>query len=456
MPISSHKITKKKMKLSPVQWMVLSYMLATVIAAILLALPISLKSGVQLSFVDLLFTAVSAISVTGLTTVDTADTFTTWGILFLMLVFQFGAVGLMTLGTYIYALLGKNITLKHRQLIMIDQNRHNLTGMVQTVLLVFRFAIILELIGGFLFGSYFWFKGYADSWLEAYFYGLFHAVSSFTNAGFDLWGDSLFRFSRDYFVQTVTMLLIVAGALGFPVWIEIKTKLSRKHPNFRFSLYAKLTTAAFMILLLAGAVSILWLEHKGYFANLPWHEKIFHALFYSVTPRSAGLTTLDVNVFSPVTLFLLSILMFIGASPSSTGGGIRTTTFAVVILTIITFMKGKSEVRVFKRRLNNEDIMKSFIAFSASMMLVSAAIIFLDMFEIYQHSLIHILFEVCSAFGTTGLSIGLTAELSTAGKYLMMVLMFIGRIGIISFLWFVSGSRKEDPISYPEERVLIG
>ncbi|WP_291349584.1 TrkH family potassium uptake protein [Desulfosporosinus sp.] len=445
---------KKRLELTPVQLIVISYFLATFVAMILFSLPVTLKQGVTLSFVDTLFTSVSAISVTGLSVVSIVDTFSVFGIFMLMIVLQFGAIGLMTLGTFIYVMMGRKIGLTHRRLIMIDQNRGNIKGVVQTIRLVLGFALTIEFVGAIIFGTYFYLSGYETTWYEAYYVGLFHALSSYTNAGFDIFGDSLYRFSQDYFVQTLTMILLILGALGFPVLIEIRTKLAKKYPDFRFSLYTKLTTSIFFILILLGALSFFLLEKDLFMANLPWHEKVFHSLFFSVTPRNGGLATLDVNIFSTPTLFIISILMFIGASPSSVGGGIRTTTFAVVLLSIFTFSKGKSEVRVFKRRLATEDIMKSFVVFSTSIMLVITAIILLDSIE--QYSLIGIIFEVCSAFGTTGLSMGFTTELSTPGKYVIIALMFIGRIGILSALLFISGKNNKESYHLPEERVIIG
>lgn len=447
-------LSNRRIRLTPVQLIVVSYVVATFAAMVALSLPLSLKEGVSLSFVDLLFTSVSAISVTGLTTVSTLDTFSVFGVFMLMLVLQFGGIGLMTIGTFIYVVLGRNIGLAHRRLIMIDQNRTNISGMVQTIRLVFGFAITIELIGAFLFGTYFWIRGFYDTWYESYYHGLFHAVSSYTNAGFDIFGDSLYRFSQDYYVQTITMILLVLGALGFPVLIEIRTKLTKKYPNFRFSLYTKLTTSTFFILIALGAISFFLLEDELFMANMSWHEKLYHSFFYSVTPRNGGLATLDVNLFSTPTLFITSILMFIGASPSSVGGGIRTTTFAIIILTIFTYARGRSEVRVFKRRLANEDIMKSFVVLSTSVMLVTSAIILLESVESY--SFIGVIFEVCSAFGTTGLSMGLTPELSTLGKYVIILLMFIGRIGILSALLVMSGEIKKELYHYSEEKVIIG
>jgi len=446
----------KKIQLTPVQLIVLSYFMATLLSMFLLSLPFSIRDGVEVSIIDLLFTAVSAISVTGLTVVNTAETFTPFGVVMLMIILQLGGIGLMTLGTFIYILLGRNIGLAHRQLIMIDQNRHSLKGLVHTIKLVFGFALAIEAIGGFIFGAYFLYTDFAPTWYHAFYYGFFHSLSSYTNGGFDIFGNSLMPFSHDYFVQTVTMILIILGALGFPVLIEIKSKLSGKYPDFRFSLFAKLTTFTFFILLIVGAISIFLLERNLFMAGMPWHEKLFHSFFFSVTSRNGGLATLDVNLFSIPTLFLISTLMFIGASPSSVGGGIRTTTFAVVILTILTFSKGKREVRVFKRRLAEEDIMKSFVVFSTAIMLVITSIIIIESIEQNKSSLISIIFEVCSAFGTTGLSMGITPELSNISKTILIILMFIGRIGVLSFLWFMSNTNQKSKVSYPEEKVIIG
>lgn len=446
----------KKIRLTPVQLIVASYFVATIIAMGLLSLPLSLQKGVELSYVDSLFTSVSAISVTGLTVVNTAETFSVFGVFMLMLVLQFGGIGLMTLGTFVYILLGRNIGLAHRKLIMIDQNRYSLKGLVQTIRLVLGFAITLEAMGGFIFGTYFIYKGYVTTWYEGFYYGFFHALSSYTNAGFDIFGNSLFNFSNDYFVQAFTIILLVLGAIGFPVLIEVRAKLSGKYPGFRFSLFAKLTASTFFIILVLGAISIYLLERNLFMANLPWYEKLFHSLFFSVTSRNGGLATLDVNVFSVPTLFLISVMMFIGASPSSVGGGIRTTTFAVVILTLFTFAKGRSEVRIFNKRLANEDILKSFVVFATAVMLIIVAIIFLDSIEHVRHSFMAIIFEVSSAFGTTGLSMGLTPMLTTPGKFIIIFLMFVGRIGILSFLLLMVNKSTASKVHYPEEKVIIG
>lgn len=444
-------------RLTPIQFVVLGYAAAVIAAAILLALPVSLQPGVKLSFIDALFTAVSAISVTGLTVVPTAETFSVFGTFVLMAAFQIGGIGVMALGTFLWLILGRNVTLSYRRLIMIDTNRNNLAGLVSMMRILFMITVAIEAAGAVLFAVYFYFAGYFDTWAQSLHSGLFHSVSSFTNAGFDIFGDSLHRFAGDYFVQTVTMILIFLGAIGFPVLLEVREYLiRRKIQKFRFSLFTKLTTCMFVALIIAGAVGIYFMEYHHFLEDKSWHEKIFYSLFNSVTTRSGGLSTMDMNDFNVPVQFLLAVLMFLGASPSSVGGGIRTTTFAVILLTLYNYAKGKYEVRVFRRSIKNEDIQKSFIVFSTAAMLVVCGIILLSWFEQSKFSLISIVFEVCSAFGTSGLTLGITGSLSGPGKMLIMLLMFIGRIGILSLLFIFRPKHNQENVHYPREEIIIG
>lgn len=445
----SHKIT-------PTQFIVCCYAAVIVLTTLLLAMPISVKPDAKLSWMDALFTAVSGVSVTGLTTVNTAETFSVFGTFVLMLSFQFGGIGIMALGTFLWLVLGRNITLSYRRLIMIDQNRHNLAGLVQLIRLLLYMALGIELAGTLIFGIYFYMQGYTDSWMQAFYYGLFHSVSSYTNAGFDIYGNSLLSFQHDYFVQIMTMLLLFLGAIGFPVLIEFREFLMTRNRRFRFSLYTKVTTSMYLIMTLAGALSILILEYDMFFIDKSWHEKLFFSFFNSMTTRSAGLATMDVGNFHEPTQFVLSILMFIGASPSSVGGGIRTTTFAVILLTLYTYAKGRSEVRVFRKSIKDEDIRKSFVVFSTGAILVVGGIIALDWVEEQKFSLISAIFEVSSAFGTCGLSMGITGDLSSMGKAILMALMFIGRIGILSLLFLFRTSNRKEYYHYPKEDIMIG
>lgn len=442
-------------RFSAQQILVGAYFLATFISVILLMLPISLKEGVTLSFMDAVFIATSAVSVTGLVTVNPVDTFSVFGTFVLIFACQLGGIGIMTLGTFLWLLLGKNIGLSYRMLIMTDQNRNNLSGLVQLMKLVIGMAIFFEAAGTIILGCYFWAAGYYPVWYQAFYYALFHSVSSYTNAGIDIFGNSMIDFSHDYFVQAVTMILIMLGAIGFPVLVEAYEYFIKKCRPFRFSLYTKLTTITFFLLIIVGFISILVIEDNLAFAGMSWHEKLFYALFHSITTRSCGLVTMDVANFSVPTQFLMSILMFIGASPSSVGGGIRTTTLAIMVLTIIAYARGRQEVQLFGRSLYQTDIIKSFVVFAVSSITVSASIIVLLIIEQQRFPIIHVIFEVCSAFGTTGLSMGITSDLSTAGKCIMVLLMFMGRIGV-PVLLFIFKNKQQSRIRYPGERVLIG
>ncbi len=446
----------KKKGLTGVQIIVIAYLAATLLGTFLLWLPIFHKDRAFISIVDALLTATSAITCTGLSAVNTADTFNVAGKIVLLIFIQFGGIGIMTLGTFIWVVTGRRIGLKERQLIMIDQNRSDFSGLVVLMKKVLAMAFTIEIIGTFIIGSYL--LKYYPVWYEAFFYGMFHAISGFTNAGFDIFGDSLMQFSSDYFIQSIFMILIILGAIGFPVLIELRNYISTKknRRNFRFSLFTKLTTITFFTLLLVGGLLIFLFENNAAFAGMPWHEKLFYSLFNSVTARNSGFATMDVSVFTIQTLFLISILMVIGASPSSVGGGIRTTTFAVIILSIISFARGKKELMVFKRRIEQEDILKSFVVFTTAVILLGTSIVLLGVLEGDKFHLMQIIFEVSSAFGTTGLTMGITGELSDPGKILISLIMFIGRIGILSLLFLFKEEGKVSKLNYPSEKIIIG
>ncbi|SER85508.1 Trk-type K+ transport system, membrane component [Salipaludibacillus aurantiacus] len=443
----------KSVKLSSVQIIVLFYAGAVLISCILLSLPIALKPGVTWTFIDLLFTSVSAVSVTGLTVVNTAETFSGPGVFILAFILQFGGIGIMTLGTFIWVILGKKISFRDRQLMMIDHNRSAFSGLVRLMLQILTLFLIIEAIGTVILGIYF--LNYFPTWHEAFIQGFFGSVSAATNAGFDITGESLEPFANDYFVQTINILLLIFGAIGFPVLIEVKEMLTKpKNEKFRFSLFTKITTITFFSLAFIGTVLIYVFDKNHFFAGKTWHETVFYALFQSVTTRNGGLATMDVSEFTEATQMVQSALMFIGASPSSVGGGIRTTTFAIAVLAIISFARGRQSVKLFGRELHMEDITKSFIVVSVAIMLWGSAIILLTHLESFP--LMAVVYEVSSAFGTTGLSMGITSELSTAGKLIIIMLMFIGRIGIFSFLFLIRGTTAVEPFHYPKERVIIG
>lgn len=441
----------RRQKLSPAKIIVSYYFIAVTASIMLLSLPFARNPEAKWTFIDALFTSVSAVSVTGLTTISIKDTFTTPGIFILAFILQFGGIGIMTLSTFIWLILRRRIGLKERRLIMTDQNQSNLSGLVNLLKQILILIIAIEVIGGLILGTYM--LKYFPSWEEAYLQGFFASVSATTNAGFDITGQSLIPFAKDYFIQFINILLLTLGAIGFPVLIELKAYLfhEKKH---RFTLFAKVTTLTFIGLLLLGTVGILILESQSFFKYRPWHESFFYALFQSSTTRSGGLSTMDVSQFTDATLLFISFLMFIGASPSSVGGGIRTTTFALNLLFIYHFARGTKSIKLFKREVHHADIIKSMVVTLVAIFICFVSIVILAATEPF--TLLEIIFEVASAFGTTGLSLGITAGLSTGGKCIIILLMFIGRVGIVTLLLMMNKNETEANFKYPTERIIIG
>lgn len=443
-------------RLTPAQVITSYYLLAVTISVLLLSIPYVHKPGVKIDFIDTVFTAVSAVSVTGLTVVDISQTYSVFGYFVIMIVFQFGGLGIMAIGTFFWMLLGRKIGLRSRRLIMVDHNQITLSGLVHLIREIIKIILLIELIGAIILG--FHFLRYYPTWEEAFLHGLFASISATTNAGMDIKGASLAPFADDYFVQLINVLLIILGAIGFPVLIEVKEYLFNKNNlegRFRFSLFTKLTTITYAGLLVIGTILILILEFSHYFKEVTWHKSFFYAFFQAATTRSAGLSTMDISEFTLPTLLVISILMFIGASPSSVGGGIRTTTFALNILFLYHFAKGNRDIKVFNRELHQDDILKSLAITILATVMCFISVVILSISE-SKHELIAIIVEVCSAFGTTGLSMGITSELSSFGKCVLMILMFIGRIGLTSFLFIIGGKEKKTKYHYPKERVITG
>lgn len=445
----------KLQKLTPARALVGYYLLAVIVSVLLLSLPGVYKQGVEVSFIDTLFTAVSGVSVTGLTVVNIKDTFSLFGQIILILVLQIGGIGVMGVGTFFWLVFKKRIGLKERKLIMADNHQTNLSGVVKLIKQMLIIIFMIEGIGTIVLGLHY--LHYFPSVKEAFFQGLFAAVSATTNCGFDITGQSLQPFAHDYFVQIVHMILITLGAIGFPVLIEVKQyllHLKKKKGQFRFSLFTKLTTVTFIALLIFGTIVILILEWNHAFKNVVWHESFLYAFFQSVSTRSGGLSTIDISQFSEATLIVMSGLMFIGASPNSVGGGIRTTTFALNLLFIYHFAKGNKDIKIFGREIHEDDLFKALAVFLMAVILCFTSLVILSITE--THSIEKLLVEICSAFGTTGFSVGITPELSNIGKCVIIFLMFIGRIGLVSFLFSFGGKEQTSKFHYPKERIMIG
>lgn len=445
----------RNQNLSPVKLIVLFYFFAILISTIILNLPFLLREGQTLSLFDSFFTAISAISVTGLSVISIDQVFNTTGYFALSFIFQLGGVGIMTIGTAIYIMFGKKIGIRERQLILIDHNQTTFSGLVRLTKKILQTILVIELIGMIVLSIHY--LNYFDTWQEAWLQGYFGSVSATTNAGFHITGTSLVPFANDYFVQFVHIILMISGAIGFPVLIEIQHWFSNRRKakkRFRFTTFMKLTTITYFSLLIFGTIVIYLIERSLAFSDQLWYQSLFSSLFNSVSTRSGGQITSNIAEFSTPTLIVIGFLMFIGSSPSSAGGGIRTTTFAVMLLSVYNYAKGRQTIKVFQREISHQDTIRSFVVFTTATSLMLIAIFILSITESF--SILELAFEVFSAFGTTGLSLGITAELSVVGRIVLMIMMFIGRIGIFSFLFLISSPPTKDLYRYPKARMLIG
>ncbi len=444
---------------SSIQIIVFYYILMTVLSLVLFYMPIFREPDSHVSFVDMLFMAISTVSVTGLSTFDINSVFNDNGIILLEILFQVGGLGIMMISTAFVIFSKRRITLKQRQLIMTDMNQPRLSGIVRLIRITFAILIWFQLLFGTFFSSYFYYRGYFDRWRDAVFYGFYQAISAVTNSGFDVTGDSIKPFAHDYFFLILIMFLIFVGGIGFPVLMECREWLLYKRSNaklpFRFSLFTKLAVLAFVILFVSGTVLIYLLEKDHLFQDSNMSVKWINSMFYSITTRNAGLQIHDLGDFQITTLIIFSLLMFIGCSPSSVGGGIRTTTVAIIGLYLYSFLKSEDNINIFGRRIDQDDVRKSVVVFMLSLGMCFFCIVFLSATE--EQTLISIIIEVTSAFGTTGLSLGITGDLSVVGKITIATLMFIGRIGMLyTLMLFVPKETRDLGYEYPSEKIIIG
>lgn len=439
-------------RLNPSAVLVLGFVVIILIGTGLLSLPIATEDGKGLPFIDALFTATSATCVTGLVVVDTADTFTMFGEMSILALIQIGGLGFMTFTTFLFIMLRKKISLKERLLLKEAFNASSTSGMVKIAKRIFIFTFVMEFIGGAVLAARF---AYEMPVPKAIYYGFFHAISNFNNAGFDLMGDfrSLTGYVGDPVVVSVICTMIVTGGLGFIVINE----LYEYHETRRLSLHAKIVLSTTAILLVGGAVFIFLFESSNIktMGTLTLPEKILGAIFHSVTPRTAGANTLTMGDLTHATLFLTIFLMFIGGGSGSTAGGIKVTTFTVLVAAMFRQLQGKEEVVLFKRRIVTETILKVMTVSMSGAFIVVVVTFMLSITE-KKHDFIVYLFEATSAFGTVGLSMGLTPELTELGRLLIIATMFIGRVGIVTITFAVAKKVGRERYQYPKGNVMIG
>jgi len=436
-------------KVSPAKILVGGFALLILLGAILLTLPISTHSG-RLSFLDALFTATSAVCVTGLVVVDTGTYFTRFGQTVIMLLIQLGGLGIMTAATVFFILLGKKITLRERLVIQEALNQISMQGLVRLVQTVVMLTLTVQGIGAVLLATRFIpLYGFGTG----LFYAVFHAVSAFCNAGFDLIGGfrSIEPFAADPVIPATIAALLILGGLGFTVLLEI----ADRRRFARFSLHAKMALMVTFLLLSGGTLFILLLEYSNpsTLGQFNFWGKLYNAFFTAATPRTAGYNTVPTGQLAEATLFLIIFLMFIGASPSGTGGGIKTTTFGTLLVAALSLFRGDEEPLLFRKRIPIIVLNKALSVAMASMLLIFLVTMALTVTE--QKPLLKLLFETTSAFATVGLSTGITPELSPLGRVLIIITMFIGRLGPLTMVFTLANPRKK-PFRFTAERIMIG
>ncbi|MDR1782158.1 MAG: TrkH family potassium uptake protein [Bacilli bacterium] len=433
------------------------YITTILLGAILLYLPLTHNNGGLISVIDSFFISTSAFSITGLTTVNISETFNWFGHLIIVILIQIGAVGLMSIKALILVLVNRKITTTDRMMIHTEHKQTSTAGMVRLVKDAVLIMLSVQLIFTFILSIHMMIT-YQYNFFEALWFSYFHMTAALTNAGFDLTGNSLYSFSNDYLLQIYFMIVIIIGGLGFPVLIDLKRFfISKKNKErFRFSLFSKISLVTYFVVLLVGLLFIIISDYNYLFNDVGGIKGFFIALFQVVSSRSSGLATIDIHNFNSASQFMITILMFIGAAPASTGGGIRTTTLAIIVLYLIHFASNKKDVEAFNRRIPNATIFNSFVSVLVAMTMVNFASLLILLLN-KDLSFLDIIFEVCSAFGTTGFSLGITSSLDSVGKIIIALLMIIGQMGITNTLLIISKNKEDDDlIKYPEENIAIG
>ncbi|MFW6287196.1 MAG: TrkH family potassium uptake protein [bacterium] len=434
--------------LSPGQILALGYIIVITLGTVFLLLPISTVNGETTGILEAIFTATSATAVTGLIVENTAEHWTSFGQFVIMCLIQIGGFGFMTSTTLLFFIFGRKISLRERLLIMEDLNYKKISGVIALSKYVIILTFVIEFMGAALLFLHF---QSIMSPSKAMFYSVFHSISAFNNAGFDLFGNSLEGFTSNTYINIIIGALFILGGLGFLVIDEIIEK--RKYGNL--SLHSKLVITITILLILLGSFAVFILEYNNpdTIGDLNLKTKMLASFFQGITTRTAGFNTIPIGNFRDVTLFVMILLMFIGASPGSTGGGIKTTTFGTLLVVVYNMASHKKDVEVFNRRFKQKDIYKALSVVMISLLLTFVVTMVLSLTE--KFAFIHILFEVFSAFGTVGLSTGITPELSTIGRIFIILTMFIGRVGPFT-LAMALGRRYNKGIRYPEEDILIG
>ncbi len=444
----------KRRILTTTRIIMLGFFLGAVIGACLLSLPISLKEGTDLKFIDALFVSTSSICVTGLSTVNIGETFSLVGQVILLLIIQLGGLGVVTFTTLLLIAFHKKITLEDRLVIQGAYNLDTMSGLVKVTLRIVKITLVMELLGAIFYAFVF----VPEFGLRGVWYSVFHSVSAFCNAGIDLLGGNSFcEYRENVIINFTTMFLIIAGGLGFPVYWEIARVVRRKKTDFRkINFHAKLVVKVTIFLLLAGTLITLLFEYKNpdTLGPLSFPNKIMAAMFQSVTLRTAGFATIDQGYFRSASCVVYTVLMFIGGSPVGTAGGVKTVTVVLLFASVVANIKGRKEVMVMKRKITDTTIRRcvAVFCFSFTVLIVLTTLLLL----VQPQDFLDVVYEMTSAIGTVGLTRGLTGELTTSGKLIICLAMYLGRIGPISLALAFNSNRVEKTVSHAEGKVYIG
>ena len=459
-------INKKKridIDLKPTQILVLGFLLLIALGTFLLNLPVASQSNQSIGFIDALFTATSAVCVTGLVVVNTAAHWSVFGKTVIIVLIQIGGLGFMTIATTLFIVLGRKIGLKERMIIQEALNQFTLSGMVRLTRNIIFGTLLIEGVGALLLAI----KFVPVYGMKGIGLGVFHSISAFCNAGFDILGDeSMSLYVGDVLVNFTLILLIVLGGLGFTVWVDtIKTSREGIERGWKMkawfrhlSLHTKLVYVTSLLLIVVGFIFFFVIEgfNDQTLGLLSFKDKILGALFQSVTTRTAGFNTMPLHLMTDASKFVSILLMFIGGSPAGTAGGVKTITIVVLLIEVMSTVRGSQDAEAFGRRIPPNIIKRALAVIMISLMVVITVTSLLSLTQ--NGEFMNIFFEAVSAFATVGLTLGETAHLNTFGKIVISVTMFIGRLGPITMAVALSlrNSRKKVNIRRPEEKVMVG
>lgn len=413
-------------------------------------LPVSSKEGIVTPFIDAFFTSTSAVCVTGLVTLNTAEHWSYFGSTVIITLIQIGGLGFMSFATLFALILGKRITLKERMVMQEAMNSFSLQGLVKLAKYILIFTFSVEGIGALFLSTKFIPE---HGFLKGLYFSIFHSISAFCNAGFDLTGNSLVPYADNAVIILTISALIITGGLGFAVWAEIYNYKGMG----KLSVHSNLVISATLILIVGGWILMYIFEMKnpGTIQNMSLKGKLLSSLFASVSPRTAGFNSISTADMTLAGKFLTIILMFIGGSPGGTAGGIKTTTAGILLMTVISVFKNREDAEIFGRTISKNLVYKSFVILTLALCLVIGETMVLSFTE-KGASLEYILYEVTSAFGTVGLTLGLTPNLSVIGKVLIALTMYIGRVGILTLLLALAHKKHGSSIKYPDGKILVG